>query len=97
MADDQHTAFTPSDATDDLPQSFADAMDDDVDAPEYEDDEDLEFCGECYEPFRYDDCGGYNPPCICGFACRNCCDGRPQFCVNDRFGEDDDFDVDEDE
>lgn len=35
-------------------------------------DDDLEFCIECLEPLRYDDCGGYNPPCSCGLHCRSC-------------------------
>jgi hypothetical protein len=29
-------------------------------------------CIECWEEFRYDDCGGYNPPCSCGLHCRRC-------------------------
>jgi hypothetical protein len=29
-------------------------------------------CIECWEEFRYDDCGGYNPPCSCGFHCGRC-------------------------
>lgn len=32
-------------------------------------------CRECFDPFHYDDCGGYNPPCPCGCGrCRSCCD-----------------------
>ncbi len=31
-------------------------------------------CIECWEEFRYDDTGGYNPPCFCGFHCRDCHD-----------------------
>jgi hypothetical protein len=31
-----------------------------------------EWCIDCGEDFRYDDCGGYNPPCICGAHCRSC-------------------------
>src|SRR5687768_4410469 len=34
--------------------------------------DDLAFCVDCMEPFRYDDCGGYNPPCECGAHCRSC-------------------------
>lgn len=30
------------------------------------------WCVECGEPFHYDDVGGYNPPCSCGFHCRSC-------------------------
>jgi hypothetical protein len=43
-------------------------------APEDGDDEseDDGFCLTCLESFRYDDCGGYNPPCECGFHCRSC-------------------------
>src|SRR5689334_9481007 len=87
--DDQRTAFTPSSATDDLPEII---------------EGDLDFCGDCGDSFRYDDCGGYNPPCECGFACRSCCEhGNPQFCAKQRerdFDDDDrdDFDpVDPDE
>jgi hypothetical protein len=36
------------------------------------------FCYECGEEFRYDDCGGYNPPCSCG--CQRC----PECCRADR-------------
>lgn len=32
------------------------------------------FCGECFEPFHLDDCGGYNPPCTCHGLCRSCCE-----------------------
>jgi len=38
----------------------------------FEDDDDFEFCIECGDEFRYDDIGGYNPPCVCGFHCRSC-------------------------
>lgn len=32
-----------------------------------------DICGECFEEFRYDDTGGYNPPCECGCGlCRSC-------------------------
>jgi hypothetical protein len=34
----------------------------------------MSHCGRCLEEFRYDDCGGYNPPCECGAQCRSCCD-----------------------
>lgn len=36
------------------------------------DDDDLDFCVDCGDTFRYDDCGGYNPPCVCGAHCRRC-------------------------
>lgn len=38
------------------------------------DDEDVEWCLDCGDTFRYDDIGGYNPPCHCGAKCRSCCD-----------------------
>lgn len=31
-----------------------------------------DFCVDCMEEFRYDDCGGYNPPCECGYHCESC-------------------------
>lgn len=34
----------------------------------------LEFCDRCGEDFRYDDTGGYNPPCACKLNCRSCCE-----------------------
>jgi hypothetical protein len=37
-----------------------------------EDDEGGDWCITCGETFRYDDCGGYNPPCECGWHCRHC-------------------------
>ena len=34
-------------------------------------------CSDCGDPFHFDDCGGYNPPCNCGkcdgMLCRACC------------------------
>lgn len=30
------------------------------------------WCMECGDEFHLDDCGGYNPPCSCGFHCRSC-------------------------
>jgi hypothetical protein len=36
--------------------------------------DDIDFCIDCMEPFRDDDCGGYNPPCECGAHCRDCHD-----------------------
>jgi hypothetical protein len=33
-------------------------------------------CAECWEDFREDDTGGYNPPCRCGLMCRDCCDAK---------------------
>ncbi len=30
------------------------------------------WCLTCLEDFRYDDIGGYNPPCSCGLHCRSC-------------------------
>jgi hypothetical protein len=30
------------------------------------------WCLDCGEEFHYDDCGGYNPPCVCGAHCRSC-------------------------
>ncbi len=37
--------------------------------PAYDEDA---WCIDCGEDFRYDDCGGYNPPCACGLHCRSC-------------------------
>ena len=34
----------------------------------------LDFCLDCMEDFRYDDTGGYNPPCACHAKCRGCCE-----------------------
>lgn len=45
-----------------------------VDQIDYSDEEDLGWCLDCGDTFRYDDCGGYNPPCRCGMNCRSCCD-----------------------
>jgi hypothetical protein len=41
---------------------------------EIRDDDGDEFdgCVECWEEFRYDDTGGYNPPCRCGLHCERC-------------------------
>lgn len=33
-----------------------------------------EFCDHCGDDFRYDDTGGYNPPCQCKLNCRSCCE-----------------------
>ena len=30
------------------------------------------WCITCGDEFHLDDCGGYNPPCSCGFHCRSC-------------------------
>lgn len=30
------------------------------------------WCIDCGDAFHLDDCGGYNPPCVCGFHCRSC-------------------------
>ncbi len=46
--------------TDDLPYDDADEGEDDG------------WCIDCGDTFRYDDCGGYNPPCSCGMHCRSC-------------------------
>ena len=35
-----------------------------------------EWCFDCLEEFRYDDTGGYNPPCQCKFKCRSCCESE---------------------
>lgn len=51
-------------------------MTDDVRVPPLDpiEPEELDVCGECLELFRYDDVGGYNPPCACGHGlCRSCC------------------------
>jgi hypothetical protein len=32
----------------------------------------MSHCIDCGDDFRYDDCGGYNPPCVCGTHCRSC-------------------------
>lgn len=34
------------------------------------------WCLDCGEDFRYDDTGGYNPPCSCGAHCRSCHDAE---------------------
>lgn len=34
------------------------------------------WCVDCGEEFHYDDCGGYNPPCVCGAHCRSCHEAR---------------------
>lgn len=36
----------------------------------------MSWCIDCGESFRYDDCGGYNPPCKCGAHCRDCHDAE---------------------
>lgn len=52
-----------------------------------------DFCGECFDDFRYDDIGGYNPPCDCGLACRSCCnDTQARFCPKRKDDECHDFD-----
>lgn len=35
----------------------------------------MSFCLNCYEDFRDDDTGGYNPACACRANCRSCCEG----------------------
>lgn len=52
---------------------------------------DDEWCVECGDPFHYDDCGGYNPPCECGMHCRDCHDAMERSNNNDGFG----YDVDD--
>lgn len=45
----------------------------DVEAiPDYDDESEFDGCVECWEEFRYDDTGGYNPPCKCGLHCERC-------------------------
>lgn len=45
----------------------------DVDAAyDGDDSEEFDGCIECWEEFRYDDTGGYNPPCKCGLHCGRC-------------------------
>jgi hypothetical protein len=34
----------------------------------------IEYCDHCGDDFRYDDTGGYNPPCQCRLNCRSCCE-----------------------
>ena len=55
-----------------------------------------ECCAECFEDFRYDDCGGYNPPCSCsecgGQLCRPCCEAANAFSDDD---DDDEEDMDD--
>ncbi len=46
------------------------------------------WCIDCGDEFHLDDCGGYNPPCACGFHCRSCHE------ANER--EDDEYDDDDD-
>lgn len=49
------------------------------------------WCIECGDTFRYDDCGGYNPPCECGYHCRSC-----HAAEEARRDPDDDYERDED-
>lgn len=54
--------------------------------PKLDDEDKLDYCGECWEDFRYDDTGGYNPPCPCGCGmCRPCCEEskREEMCGED--------------
>ncbi len=48
-----------------------------------------DFCIDCGETFRYDDCGGYNPPCLCGFHCRSCHEAAEREDDDDGYDEDD--------
>lgn len=52
-------------------------------------------CIECWEEFRYDDCGGYNPPCKCGFHCRRCHDleqeREAEYAASDEWRDDPDW------
>jgi hypothetical protein len=52
--------------------------------------DDLEWCIDCGDTFRYDDCGGYNPPCACGLHCRSCHDAEESRGVYDDADYDDD-------
>jgi hypothetical protein len=54
-----------------------------IDEPYYGDG----WCVDCGEEFHLDDCGGYNPPCACGFHCRSCHQHAEH--------EDDDYEYDE--
>lgn len=55
------------------------------------------YCLECGDEFRYDDTGGYNPPCRgCGL-CLDCCGAGGQFSCHDDDVWGDDWDEDEDE
>lgn len=36
----------------------------------------MSWCIDCQDDFRYDDTGGYNPPCACRLKCAGCCQGR---------------------
>lgn len=54
-----------------------------------------EFCIECFDDFRYDDCGGYNPPCECGLHCRSCHEAEEREMA--AWGEDDEFDPRDDD
>lgn len=65
-----------------------DEFDDEFDDKDYIDDD---FCVECGDPFHYDDVGGYNPPCECGFHCRSCHEA-----VEGRRDPDDDYERPED-
>lgn len=51
---------------------------------------DVDWCFSCSDEFRYDDCGGYNPPCQCGVNCRSCCN------ANCELHDDEDADFSED-
>ncbi len=61
--------------------------------PEPDDDEydGDDWCISCGDEFHYDDCGGYNPPCSCGYHCRHCHEAE-----EGRLDPDNDYD-DEDE
>lgn len=56
----------------------------------------MSWCYNCGDDFRYDDIGGYNPPCPCGLRCRDCCGASSKrYCPEGT--EDDDFDYEEDD
>lgn len=47
-------------------------VDDEQDVDPDDDGQPFDGCIECWEEFRYDDTGGYNPPCRCGLHCQRC-------------------------
>lgn len=67
----------------------AELRDDEASDPYDPDGDDADCCSECWEPFRYDDTGGYNPPCSCGLHCGRCHDILAEREAEDHRDEDD--------
>lgn len=53
----------------------------------------MSYCLLCGDDFRFDDIGGYNPPCRCGARCRDCC--APPNCEREEFESVSDIEDDE--